>query len=185
MYYYNILQVRLMNIKMFWKIWNWNFKITGYIWVMIIMEINRLVCVYVGESLINIGKNNFTLVINEGHNEERSITVVSIILKVITHCILMFVDLGYKIHWDDTKWRKQEMLEPITERKWNVLGCRFMMRTTCSSNEERAQANETLEGPASRRLEHAEKLEKSAIHIKIMKCWKGIFTTSTTQNSDK
>jgi hypothetical protein len=35
-----------------------------------------------------------------------------------------------------------------------------MMRTTCSRNEERAQANETLEGTASRRLEHAEKVGK-------------------------
>jgi hypothetical protein len=32
-----------------------------------------------------------------------------------------------------------------------------MTRKTCRSNEERAQANETLEGLASRRLEHAEK----------------------------
>jgi len=59
---------------------------------------------------------------------------------------------------------------PIAERKLNISYCRFMTRTTCSSNEKRAQANETLEGPASRRLEHAEKLERRAIHVKIMKC---------------
>jgi hypothetical protein len=35
-----------------------------------------------------------------------------------------------------------------------------MTRTTCSSSEDRAQADETLEGPASRRLEHAEKVGK-------------------------
>jgi hypothetical protein len=46
-----------------------------------------------------------------------------------------------------------------------------MTGTTCSSNEERAQATETLEGPASGTLQHAKKsLEKSAIHMKIMKC---------------
>jgi hypothetical protein len=33
---------------------------------MIIIEITKFVYVYVGESLINSGKNNFTLVINEG-----------------------------------------------------------------------------------------------------------------------
>jgi hypothetical protein len=35
-----------------------------------------------------------------------------------------------------------------------------MTRTTCSSIEERAQANKTLEGPASVCLEHAEKVGK-------------------------
>ena len=35
-----------------------------------------------------------------------------------------------------------------------------MTLTTCSSNEERAQANEMLQKPASRRLEHAETVGK-------------------------
>jgi hypothetical protein len=38
---------------------------------MITVEIKRFVFVYVGESLMDSGKNNLKLIMDEGHDEER------------------------------------------------------------------------------------------------------------------